>query len=121
MPMTAFKLSGIFAGAVFLASASVAFGSDFNPQPDPPGKHGVTAGTHADFNPQPDPPGRHKTNTAASGCQQGIGKRDAASGLPSGKRTGGTDRKSGGQMGADLSAAGAGSSGGEACGFEHGR
>lgn len=27
----------------------------FNPQPDPPGDHGGGAG----FNPQPDPPGRH--------------------------------------------------------------
>lgn len=116
--MTAFKLSGLFAGALLLASASVAFGSDFNPQPDPPGKHGVKTGTtaHADFNPQPDPPGRHKTNTAAAGCS-----RDAASGLPSGKRTGDTERKSGGQMGSNISVAGAGSSGGEACGFEHGR
>jgi hypothetical protein len=105
--MTAFKLLGFFAGAVLLASASVAFGSDFNPQPDPPGRHGVTAGTHADFNPQPDPPGRHKTNTAASGCSQGIGKRDAASGLPSGKRTAGSEqRKSGGQRSSDSTGAG---------------
>ena len=28
---------------------------DFNPQPDPPGKHNPTQ----DFNPQPDPPGKH--------------------------------------------------------------
>ena len=68
--MTAFKLSGFFAGAVLLASASVAFGSDFNPQPDPPGRHGATAGTtHADFNPQPDPPGRHKTNRSLDSLQ----------------------------------------------------
>ena len=29
---------------------------DFNPQPDPPGKHNPTQ----DLNPQPEPPGRHK-------------------------------------------------------------
>jgi len=120
--MTAFKLSGFFASAVLLASASVAFGSDFNPQPDPPGRHGVTAGAHADFNPQPDPPGKHKTTAAVAGCQQGIGKRDAASGLPSGKRTGGDQqRKSGGQRGSDYAAAGSASSGGENCGFEQGK
>lgn len=106
MPMTALKLSGFFAGVLLLASASVAFASDFNPQPDPPGRHGATAGKQADFNPQPDPPGRYKTNTAAAGCSQGIGKRDAASGLPSGKRTGGADqRKSGGQRSEDGSGA----------------
>jgi hypothetical protein len=80
--MTALKLSGFFAGAVLLASASVAFGSDFNPQPDPPGRH---------------------LNAAATGCPQtmtGHGMdRDAASGLPSGKRKAGGQqdaRKAGG-------------------------
>lgn len=97
--MTAFKLSGLFAGAAFLVSASVAFGSDFNPQPDPP-RHAATAGTHADFNPQPDPPGRH-VNADAAGCPQTMHgmDRDAASGLPSGKRKAGGEqdaRKAGG-------------------------
>jgi hypothetical protein len=100
----------VFACVTLLAS-SAAFG--FNPQPDPPGKHGVVAGrpTQTAFNPQPDPPGRH----GATACPQAA-PRDAASGLGSGKRTadGNTERKSGGQ----ISAAGAGSSGGEACGFE---
>ena len=140
--MTAFQLSGLFAGTLLLASASVAFGSDFNPQPDPPRhgvttttpthaadfnpqpdppRHGVTPGTHAadfnpppdppgrhavnnslDFNPQPDPPGKHGAATAASGCPAGHGaNRDAASGLPSGKRT----------TGSDYAAAGSASSG----------
>jgi|SRR5271163_4026729 len=143
MPMTAFKVSAFFACAALFASASAAIGSDFNPQPDPP-RHGVTTttphkaadfnpqpdppGKHGkvslDFNPQPDPPGKHGATTASAGCTQtGHGaNRDAASGLPSGKRTGGTERKSGGQMagGADISAGGAASSGGEACGFERG-
>ena len=98
-------LSLLFACATLLASGA-AFG--FNPQPDPPGKQKAIAGTptHTEFNPQPDPPGRQAT------CSQGT-QRDAASGLPSGKKTSG-ERKSGGQ----ISAAGAGSSGGEACGFE---
>jgi hypothetical protein len=133
--MTAFKVSAFFACATLLASASAAFGSDFNPQPDPP-RHGVTATTPpktADFNPQPDPPGKHgkvsldfnpqpdppgkhpATTAAAGGCTQTSHStnRDAASGLPSGKRTPGTD----------ISAAGAGSAGGETvhpCGFERG-
>jgi hypothetical protein len=103
-------LSLLFA-AVALVASSAAFG--FNPQPDPPGKQKAIAGTptHTEFNPQPDPPGKHAT----TGCSQGT-MRDASNGLPSGKRTtdGNTERKSGGQ----ISAAGAGSSGGEACGFE---
>ena len=98
-------LSLLFACATLLASGA-AFG--FNPQPDPPGKQKAIAGTptHTEFNPQPDPPGRQAT------CSQGT-QRDAASGLPSGKRKAG-ERKSGG----NISATGAGSSGGEACGFE---
>ena len=100
-------LSLLFACATLLASGA-AFG--FNPQPDPPGKQKAIAGTptHTEFNPQPDPPGKQR----ATGCPQGT-QRDAASGLPSGKKTSG-ERKCGGQ----ISAAGAGSSGGEACGFE---
>jgi hypothetical protein len=107
-------LSLLLAGAALVAS-SAAFA--FNPQPDPPGKqHAAVSGApvNTDFNPQPDPPGRH----GATACPQAIGKpSDAASGLPSGKRTvdGNTERKSGGQ---NFPVAGAGSSGGEACGFE---
>jgi hypothetical protein len=115
MPRT--TLSLLLACATLLAS-SAAFA--FNPQPDPPGRHGVVAGkpVQTDFNPQPDPPGRHQ----ATACPKALGtQRDASSGLGSGKRTvdGNTERKSGGQLsGTDLNAAGAGSSGGEACGFE---
>ena len=118
------KTTLLFAGAALVAS-SAAFA--FNPQPDPPGRHGVVASTpvRTDFNPQPDPPGRH----GATGCPQALGtQRDAASGLGSGKRTvdASVERKSGGQLGGtDISAAGAGSSGGEmspqACGFEQPR
>ena len=105
MNKTTIKLSLAFACTALLAS-SAAFG--FNPQPDPPGKQKAIAGTptHTEFNPQPDPPGRQAT------CSQGT-QRDAASGLPSGKRKAG-ERKSGG----NISATGAASSGGEACGFE---
>jgi hypothetical protein len=107
MNKTAIKLSLVF---VALLASSAAFG--FNPQPDPPGKQKAIAGMPAQtaFNPQPDPPGRQGTTA----CPQGA-PRDPASGLPSGKRKAG-ERKSGGN---DLSAAGAASSGGEACGFEH--
>lgn len=97
--------------ATTLLASSAAFA--FNPQPDPPGRHGAVAGApvHTDFNPQPDPPGKHGA----------CAPRDASSGLGTGKRTvdGNTERKSGGQ---NFPAAGAGSSGGEmspqACGFE---
>ena len=114
MSKTTVKLSLVFAT---LLASSAAFA--FNPQPDPPGRHGATAVTPAQvaFNPQPDPPGRH----GATACPQAIGKmRNAASGLGSGKRTAGgiIERKSGGQLGSPISAAGAGGSGGEACGFE---
>jgi hypothetical protein len=100
MHMTRFSL--LFAGAALLAS-SAAFG--FNPQPDPPGNHRAVTSTpaHTEFNPQPDPPGKHVAT--APGCPQAT-TRDAASGLPSGKRTAGTN---GGAAGA----------GGNPCGFEH--
>jgi hypothetical protein len=106
------KTTLLLAGAALVAS-SAAFA--FNPQPDPPGRHGVVASTpvHTDFNPQPDPPGRH----GATGCPQALGiQRDAASGLGSGKRTvdGSVERKSGGQ---NFPVAGSASSG-DACGFE---
>jgi|HubBroStandDraft_1064217.scaffolds.fasta_scaffold1185822_1 hypothetical protein len=81
MHKTTVKLTLVFA-ALFASSA--AFG--FNPQPDPPGKQKAIAGTptHTAFNPQPDPPGKQAT----TGCPQATDtQRDAASGLPSGKRT----------------------------------
>jgi hypothetical protein len=106
MQKTTVKLSLVFACATLLASGA-ALG--FNPQPDPPGRHGAVAGApvHTAFNPQPDPPGKH----GVTNCPQvDVAKRDAASGLPSGKRTTGTE----------LNVAGSASSGGEAqaCGFE---
>jgi hypothetical protein len=99
--------------ATALLASSAAFG--FNPQPDPPGRHGAVAGAPAQtaFNPQPDPPGAR----GATACPHGIiAPRDASSGLGSGKRTtdGSLERKSGGQ---NFPVAGAGSSG-DACGFE---
>jgi hypothetical protein len=105
MHTTTIKLSVLFACAALLASGAA---MGFNPQPDPPGRKGQIAGTpvHTAFNPQTDPPGKQSGN----GCLQVIGgKRDAASGLPSGKRTADTKLNTGGSAG----------TGGEACGFEH--
>ena len=72
MRLTRFRFSAVFACAALLASASASVAENFNPQPDPPGRHGVTA---------------------PADCQQGSG-RTASTGLGSGKMY----RKSGGQQ-----------------------
>ncbi len=56
--LTAAILATFVATAAFGAAPSGAV-AGFNPQPDPPGRHGGTVG----FNPQPEPPGRHGGGT----------------------------------------------------------